>query len=198
MANQCAAMTVDKNRLRGELKKLLKRFSLEDITEKSRDICNHLVATPQYSRASVVMVYLSMPHEVDTTEMVLHAWKQGKTVVAPRIEQQDMHMQPVEITSLETGFGADVSGLRNPLRSVPMPLEDIDLIVAPGLGFDNAGGRLGRGGGYYDRFLGSPELRACIFGAGFGGQVVDVVPMETHDKRMRYLVTERGVVDCGG
>jgi 5-formyltetrahydrofolate cyclo-ligase len=183
--------------MRSKFKRRLEQLSVDDVTEKSRLICNHLIDTPQYIRASVVMAYLSMPQEVDTTDMVLHAWKQGKTVAAPRVEWQDRHMQPVEITSLETGFDVDVSGLRNPLTSVPMPLEDIDIIIAPGLVFDSAGGRLGRGGGYYDRLLSSPELRACIFGVGFGDQVIEVVPMETHDKRMRYIVTEEGVMDCG-
>ncbi len=81
------------------------------------------------------MMYLSLPHELDTSEAILTAWQMGKTVVVPKISWQQRHMIPVEINSLETGFSEEVMGLRNPITGVPVPFEEIDMVVAPGLGF---------------------------------------------------------------
>jgi 5,10-methenyltetrahydrofolate synthetase len=101
----------------------------------SRDACQHLVNTDQFKRASVVMFYLPLPHEIDVTPAILHTWQQGKTVVAPKVSWQQRHMIPVEITSLETGVAIEAAGLRNPITGVPVPPDDIDLVVTPGLAF---------------------------------------------------------------
>jgi 5-formyltetrahydrofolate cyclo-ligase len=132
---------MDKERLRVRLQKCLLEMSEEDRSEKSQKACQNLVSTPQFQGAATVMMYLSLPHEVDTSEAFLHAWQFGKTVVVPKISWQQRHMIPVKISSLETGFSTEVSGLRNPITGVPMPLEEIDLVVAPALGFDRKGTR---------------------------------------------------------
>jgi len=144
---------MDKEQLRSKLQKCLLEMSAEQRREKSRKACRNLVSTPQFQSASTVMMYLSLPHEVDTSEAILHAWQLGKIVAVPKISWQQRHMIPVQINSLETGFSTEVTGLRSPIRGVPTPLEEIDLVVAPLLGFDRKGNRVGRGGCYYDRFF---------------------------------------------
>ena len=105
-------------------------------------------------------------------------------------------MRPVEITSLETELVEDRYGLRAPATSVPAPIEQIDLVVAPGLAFDRHGNRLGRGGAFYDRFLASKQLRADRFAFAFSEQLVDFVPNGEHDQEIDYLITEEGVIKC--
>ena len=151
---------MDKERLRVRLQKSLLEMSEEERSEKSLKACKNLVSTPQFQMASTIMMYLSLPHEVDTTEAVLYSWQQGKTVVMPKVSWQQRHMIPVKINSLETGFSTEASGLRNPITGVPMPIEEIDLVVAPALGFDKEGNRLGRGGAFYDRFFAHKQLTA--------------------------------------
>jgi 5-formyltetrahydrofolate cyclo-ligase len=163
---------------------------------QSRLICDHVQRTERFRRASVVMVYLSLAREADLSATTLHAWQQGKVVAAPKMDWKNKHMLPVEIHSLDQGYTTDVAGLRNPQAGVPVPLEDIDLILVPGLAFDRQGGRLGRGGAYYDRFLATRQLQASVFGIGFTEQVVDTVPMEPHDRRMDVLVTDEGTMEC--
>jgi 5-formyltetrahydrofolate cyclo-ligase len=68
-------------------------------------------------------------------------------------------------------------------------LADLDLVVVPGLGFDEAGGRLGRGGGFYDRFLARPGLKAWKVGVGLDEQVVGPVPRDAWDVGLDALVT---------
>ncbi len=78
----------------------------------------------------------------------------------------------------------------------PMPLEDIEVVVTPGLAFDRKGNRLGRGGAYYDRFLASPGLNATICSLAFAEQMVDEVPVDAHDRAVDFLVTDEGIIKC--
>jgi 5-formyltetrahydrofolate cyclo-ligase len=140
------------------------------------------------------MMFLSLPHEVDTSEAILHAWQLGKAVAVPKISWQQRHMIPVQINSLETGLSTGASGLRNPTAGLPVPFEEIDLVVTPGLGFDKKGNRLGRGGSYYDRFFANEKLKAVRCGFGFTEQLLDSIPVTEHDEPVEVLVTDEGII----
>jgi len=187
---------MDKEQLRLNLQKSLFAIPLEQRIEKSKKACRSLILTEYFQSTSTVMLYLSLPHEADTSDAILCAWQLGKTVVVPKVSWQQRHMIPVEINSLETGFSTDGSGLRNPVTGVPIPFEEIDLVVTPGLGFDRAGHRLGRGGSYYDRFFTNDELTATRCGFGFAEQVVESVPVTRTDVPMDFLVTDKEVIYC--
>ncbi|MHC4644663.1 MAG: 5-formyltetrahydrofolate cyclo-ligase [Planctomycetota bacterium] len=185
---------MDKNEMRRRLQKSLLEMSLERRCEKSRKACRNLISTPQFQKASAVMLYLSLPHEVDTSDAILHAWQLRKTVVVPKISWQQRHMIPVQINSLETGFSTAPSGLRNPTTGRPMPLAEIDLVVTPALAYDGRGNRLGRGGAYYDRFFASERLKAPRCGIAFAEQRIDSVPVTETDVPVDFLVTDEEVV----
>ncbi len=187
---------MDKGQLRLELQKLLLEISAQERAEKSRSACRNLVSTAEFKAASVVMLYLSLPHELDTSEAILSAWQLNKTVAVPKVSWQQRHMIPIQINSLETGFSGGASGLRNPITGVPVPFGQIDLVVAPGLGFDRCGNRLGRGGSYYDRFFASPQLRAARCGLAYSTQVLETVPVTEHDMAVDFLVTDEQVLYC--
>jgi len=185
---------MDKILLRSELQRRLLQMSDEQRSQKSRKACHNLVSTRQFQLASAVMMYLSLPHEADTSEAILHAWQLGKVVAVPKISWQQRHMIPVQINSLETGFSTEVGGLRNPITGVPMPFGEIDLVVTPALGFDRKGNRLGRGGSYYDRFFINDELKAPRCGFAFAEQIVDSVPVAETDVPVDFLVTDEEVI----
>ena len=185
---------MNKLQLRNELKARLLALSVEARSEKSKSACRNLTETTQFQQSAVVMIYLSLPHEVDTSAAILAAWQHGKTVAVPKISWQQRHMIPVIITSLETGFSTEVGGLRNPITGAPMPIEEIGLVVAPGLGFDRKGNRLGRGGSYYDRFFASKDMRAVKCGLAFEEQIIENVPTVEHDVQMDMLVTDDEVL----
>jgi len=188
---------MDKVQLRLEMQKRLVAMTDEQRKNKSRKACKNLISTQEFQNASTIMLYMSLPHELDTTEAILNAWQMGKTVVVPKVSWQQRHMLPVEINSLETGFASEVSGLRNPIMGVPVPFEEIDLVVSPGLAFDRKGNRLGRGGSFYDRFFVNKELRAVKCGLGFSDQVIESVPVIEHDIAVDYLVTDEEVLYFG-
>jgi 5-formyltetrahydrofolate cyclo-ligase len=186
---------MDKRQLRKQLKEKIIKMTDQQRSSKSKLACRNLVDTEQFQKASVVMFYLSLPHEVDTTPSILYAWQQEKTVAVPKVSWQQRHMIPVEITSLESGVASEASRLRNPVTGVPMPIEDIDLVVTPALAYDRKGNRLGRGGAYYDRFFASELLTATRCGLAFSEQMVEDVPMDTHDQKVDYIVTDEEVIE---
>jgi len=186
---------MDKAQLRQQLQSKLLKMTDDLCAEKSKKAFKNLISLPEFQQASVIMMYLAMPNEIDTSDAIFYAWQQKKTVVVPRISWQQRHMIPVEITSLEKGFSTEVAGLRNPIKGQPIPFEDIDLVVAPGLGFDKRGNRLGRGGAYYDRFFANKKLIACKCGFAFSEQMVESVPVQQHDVSVDILVTDEEIMD---
>ncbi|OHB63744.1 MAG: 5-formyltetrahydrofolate cyclo-ligase [Planctomycetes bacterium RBG_13_60_9] len=189
---------MDKVELRRQLRDRLLAMSPQQRKEKSRKACRNLISTEQFQNASIIMMYLSLPHEVDTSEAILHAWQLGKTVAVPKISWQQRHMIPVQITSLETGFSTGAWGLRNPTGGVPIPFGQIDLVVAPALGFDRLGNRLGRGGSFYDRFFANKDVVASRCGLAFAEQVVDSIPITESDEPVHFVVTDEEVICCDG
>lgn len=185
---------MEKESLRQELQKRLLGMTEEQRTAKSKKACRNLISTPQFQNASIVMMYLSLPHEVNTSEAILCAWQMGKIVAVPKISWQQRHMIPVQINSLETEFSTSVSGLRNPVAGAPVPFEEINLVVTPALGFDKKGNRLGRGGSYYDRFFANEKLLAPRCGFAFAEQLIDLIPVTEHDVPMDFLVTDEEVI----
>ena len=187
---------MDKGKLRHELKARLMQMSKEDRISKSKVVCEYVIGSDVFRDASVVMAFLSMPHEVETTLLILASWQQGKTIAVPKVSWEQRHMIPVELTSLETGLQADDKGLRNPTNGNPVPFEEIDLVITPGLGFDKQGNRLGRGGGYYDRFFASHKTSAAHWAVAYSEQMCDAVPHGKNDVPVNAIVTEEGIIIC--
>ena len=140
------------------------------------------------------MLFLSLDYEVDTTQAIEQAWSLGKTVVVPRTYSKQKSMDPVRIESFQDEFSVSTFGVRSPVSQAVVPLDEIDLVVVPGLAFDRHGNRLGHGGGYYDRFLCQSALKARRCGFAFDPQVVPCIPREDHDQAMEFLVTDTQAV----
>jgi 5-formyltetrahydrofolate cyclo-ligase len=185
---------MDKRRLRAELKGRLLGLANGRRVEKSRKACENLISTPQFQHSSIVMIFLSLPHETDTTPAILNAWRNGKTIAVPKVVWQQKYMIPVQIDSLDSGFCVEVAGLKNPTAGGPVRLEEIDLVVVPGLAFDRNGNRLGTGNAYYDKFFEDKNLVATRCGLAFSEQLIDSIPADGHDKPMDLLVTDEEVI----
>ena len=185
---------MDKAQWRRTMLNCLLAIPSEQRDERSRKACQNLVSTKPFQDASTVMMFLSLPHEADTSEAILHAWQLGKVVAVPKVSWEQRHMIPVQINSLETGLSTGASGLRNPVGGAPVPFGEIDMVVTPGLGFDRKGNRLGRGGSYYDRFFANSELKAIRCGLAFAEQIVDSIPVTEHDEPVDMLVTDKEIV----
>ena len=183
-----------KKQLRQRLRSAVEAVLPTDLHARSIRACNLLIQTPEYQRAEIIMVFLSLPNEVDTTPLVLHAWRDRKRVLAPKVSWEQRRMLPIEIRSLsDDDVAHSAMGIREPAQGMPIPVAIIDMVIVPGLGFDLHGNRIGRGRGFYDRFLAHPDWHGIACGLALEEQVVPEVPVTEHDMQVDMLVTDEAV-----
>jgi 5-formyltetrahydrofolate cyclo-ligase len=181
------------------MRKLLADLDPETRHDASAAACVRLAALEAFRHASVVMLYMPLPTELDLTAAAIRCYRQGKTVCVPRVDWKGRDMVPVEISSFDDEvMEIDNHGLRTPREGRPLVPRLIDLVIVPGLAFDTAGNRLGRGGGFYDRFLRRLRRSATTVGFAFDAQIVDAVPADDSDFGMDTIVTDRRVCQTGG
>lgn len=183
----------NKAAVRKHLREMLAAMSEADRHSKSLGACTLVAASPEFAAARVVMLFLSTPAEIDTASLALKSWQAGKTVVVPKVSWDQRRMLPTEITSLNTEMAITGPGVREPIGGKPIPVEFIDLVVVPGLGFSPQGYRIGRGMGFYDRFLAQSEFLGVSCGLGFEEQIVEQLPVLDHDMPLSMLATDRGI-----
>lgn len=174
--------TMDKKELRAQIKVLKKQHTKEQRMEQSERILAKLEQHPDFVKAEKIMLYNALPDEVQTLEF-LKKWHLRKTIILPTVVGDDII--PVEYAK-ETTFAVGDFNILEP-QNEPYTGE-FDLMVVPGVAFDRKGNRLGRGKGYYDRFL-SQHLEVKRIGLCFDFQLVDEVPAEPFDIRMDEVIS---------
>ncbi len=179
-----------KKELRQRLRNILAEIPQEEVETKSLRACHRLFELPEYVSAEVIMVFLSLPGEIDTSSVVLRAWQDCKRVLAPKVSWSQRRMMPVEIRSLTDDLTVSSMGIREPISGIPFPATMIDLVLVPGLGFDEYGHRLGRGRGFYDRYLAHPEFRGVACAMAFEEQMTASVPVGPLDRNVDMLITD--------
>lgn len=187
-----------KRALRAALRQRLMSLTPGELHDRSAAATRRLAETGEFRRAKAVMIFLPLRYEVDACPVALKGWQAGKVVTVPLVSYQQKHMIPVTLRSLDDPMDTDGYGVRTPTTQEPYPIELIDLVVVPGLGFDREGGRIGRGGGFYDRFLSQESFRGVACGLALSDQVIDSVPRHEHDVPLDMLVTDEGVLRFGG
>ncbi|MEE9294373.1 MAG: 5-formyltetrahydrofolate cyclo-ligase [Phycisphaerae bacterium] len=183
-----------KKQLRGRFRELLKSLPAGQIGQRSISAAEMLRECPEYHRARTVFVFLSMPAEIDTTELITRAWADGKRMLAPKMDWERRELRAIEIHSLTKGLVKTKFGIREPDSAVPVAVAEIDLAIIPGLALDKMGNRLGRGGGLYDRFLADADFHGVACALALDEQVIDTVPIEAHDRAVHLLVTDKRVL----
>lgn len=190
--NQAADQS--KLEIRTRMRSMLKAMSADQRHSASVAACNKLIGLEAFNHAAVIMLYLPLANEVDVTHAAVRCFRMGKTVCVPKVDWDRCEMDAVEITSLDDRvLDCDEHGLRSPKICSPIVPITIDLVVVPALAYDPQGNRLGRGGGYYDRFLTKLRSNVTSVGLVFDQQIVDRVPMKPHDMAVDIVVTDRRV-----
>lgn len=138
-----------------------------------------------------VSAFLAMSNEIDLSPLFerLPGWRW----VLPRVEDEgSLTFRDRDVPTETHRFG-----MEQPVDDGPMvPLHELDVFLTPGLAFDNSGGRLGQGGGFYDRVLAARRSDTPAIGVTIEDRVIDRVPMSAHDQPVDWLATEDGVREC--
>lgn len=190
----------DKSLLRAAFTKRREALDPAQRRRLSSAACEHAVRLLQRGDYETVMAYVPFRSELDVRPLIEWCWRQGRVVVVPRCVKADRSMTLHRLGGWDQ-LAAGAYGIMEPdpektpaLPEGAMP----DAVIVPGLAFDRQGGRMGYGGGYYDRFA-QAALRAghagrrLWLGIAFEAQLADEVPMERHDVRLHGVITEEAV-----
>jgi len=180
--------TSEKAEWRLRLRTALKAISpveREEASARARDL---LRQQPAWQRAHAVLFYAATPGELDLFPLLAEALVTGKVVALPQFVGETETYQAVEVSDYQRDCGPGKFGILEPgPHGRPMSLKRLDLVLAPGLGFDLSGRRLGRGQGFYDRLL--AEIGGAKCGVAFDQQVVGHLPAQRHDVSMNFILT---------
>jgi 5-formyltetrahydrofolate cyclo-ligase len=189
-----------KSRLRAAVRRRRNRLSKEDIETKSQQIAKRVLRLRIWQEAEVVLGYCAFDSEVRTDRLLEAALQQGKRVVLPRVNRQDKSLDLYYVLGLDGQWLAPGTwGILEPLphRCEPASPNDLELVLVPGVAFDAVGGRIGYGGGYYDRLLNSlrPDQQRRVVALAFEDQIVEDVPLSFFDFRVPIIVTNRRIIN---
>lgn len=183
---------MSKQNLRQEMRLRKKTYGSEQLSRMSQPIIEALLAHPRLMSAHTILLYASLADEVDTHELINTLLRQGKTLLLPVVV--DDHTMKICRYTHDTNIAHGVFGIMEPQAEAFTDYEQINLALVPGMAFDRHGHRLGRGKGYYDRFL--SQAKDCYkIGVCFPFQLVDEVPTDEHDVRMDEVITQKCAED---
>lgn len=173
-----------KDSLRKRILKLLRDQKEEERLEKSQVIRNKLFASREFKRSKAILFYASVDGEVETFEMMKQAKEMGKQIALPIIIKDRKTLVPSRVENLQEELMTGSYGVKEPKSCYfrPVDFNGIDLVIVPGVAFDKDNHRLGRGAGYYDRFLGKLSKPTPSIGLAFDFQIVNRLPhLAKHD-----------------
>lgn len=173
-------MKLTKQQIRSKILLKLKKQKEENRKRKSRKIKEKLFKIVDFKRAKRVMFYIALDGEVNTEDMIKEAIKLGKVVSMPICRKNRISMRPCRLEGA-TKFKKGLYGVSEPAVKKYISSNDLDLVVVPGVAFDKKGRRLGRGKGYYDRFLKKLPPDISTIGLAFDFQILPSLPVIAHD-----------------
>ena len=184
-----------KEKLRKEIKEKRRKLTKEENRKKSKEVKERLFGLKEYRDAESVLFYVSYDDEVFTHDMIKEALK-DKRVIVPISNKEDCSLS---LSILKNWDDLEISsyGILEPKKDciIEVSIEDVDLIVVPGVAFDTKGNRMGHGKGYYDRLLENKKQIPTI-GLALEFQIIDQIPTEKHDIPLDKIVTEKRIIDC--
>ncbi|MGQ0629095.1 MAG: 5-formyltetrahydrofolate cyclo-ligase [Phycisphaerales bacterium] len=186
-----AEIEADKQALRGQMRAALAAMTDDGRRAGAARACRSIAQSPTWARSSTILAFAPLPFEIDISALVKVAIEGGARVCMPRVDWARGIFEPVRVTDPARDLMPDRHGLLNPAPNLePVPVGELDLALVPGLAFEFTGPRLGRGGGFYDRLLSDPALRAETVGVCFAEQIVAplVIPRAEHDRPVRCVV----------
>jgi 5-formyltetrahydrofolate cyclo-ligase len=171
------------------------RCRLDPLTylQLSGEIQQRLLQSDCFLSAKRLALYSPIRNEVATEQIFMAALRAGKRVFYPRVSGEDLVFAAV---SHLDQFVTGAFGVAEPISDHCVGTADLDLIVVPGVAFSAPGFRLGYGRGYYDRKLESKSSETASLGLAFDLQLCDLLPIEEHDQRLDFIVTETKFISC--
>ncbi|WP_240837108.1 5-formyltetrahydrofolate cyclo-ligase [Acidaminobacter sp. JC074] len=176
--------------IRKESLKRRKSLTKDQVIEKSHTISQTIIEK-DIIKSKNTLIYMDFRNEVMTKELLEYTIEKYGSVLLPRVVGDVLTIH--EIFSLEDMILSEL-GILEPGPENQVAIHTIDLILAPGVAFDEMCYRLGYGGGFYDRLLSNKRKEVPVIALAFETQIIDKVPTEPHDYKMDMVVTENRII----
>lgn len=177
---------MDKKELRKQIRAAKNAVPFYEKCSRSAPIMRQVEELPQFQESQTILLYWSMEDEVQTHDFV-NRWYKEKTLLLPCVDGNDLRLR--QYTGPECLKEGEQFGIGEPTGPEYTTLDNVQMIIVPGVAFDHSGNRMGRGRGFYDRLLKSTP-RAYKVGVAFNFQMVDHVPIEDFDVPMNAVIAE--------
>ena len=184
---------IAKHELRRMLKDRRRQLTPQEQKQAEAAVFSQLTGFEPLNIAQTVMAYIACRGELSLQTAIEHLLMEGKTLLLPRCDEPGI-MTARRVRSMKELVPGAYGLLEPAIDSEIMPPACIDLVLAPGVAFDLDGGRLGQGGGYYDRFL--ERTQALRVGVCHDFALLDHVPQEAHDLLMDFILTPQAMIAC--
>jgi len=187
---------LNKHFLRKRLLNKRNLLSKRTILEKSNRIVDKLIKFDKYQQSEKIMLYIATKSEVQTQRIIESAQKDNKKIYIPLIIQEQHDLTPSLVIDYEKEIALGNLGIYQPKEEFHrlFPPNILDLVIIPGVAFTQQGHRLGRGGGYYDRFLKKLSGQAYSVALAFEMQIIKEIPLEESDMPVDCIITEKRII----
>jgi len=182
-----------KNEMRKQMFLAKQAISNAEMLEQSSQLCDQLEKTDFWSSSKTVLLYSNLNKEISVNQLIERGLKIKKSIALPRYDSNNKNYTACIISALKDLVIGRYNIMEPSIKCPQVDINQLDLVIVPGVAFDHIGGRLGRGGGYYDRFL--KKLNATFCGVCFREQVVHKTPQDSHDIKMDFTMTPDGKLD---
>lgn len=186
----------EKQEMRQKLLKRLLSLTKEEIKRRSKNVEDRLSELPIYRAAKVIMVYYPLQGEVNILDKIRKDMG-SKRFCFPVMDLKAKNLRIFESTDLDRDFIAGPWGVMQPdtKKTKEVDIKEVDLVIVPGLAFDKQKNRLGRGAGFYDRFLRNTILPIKKVGIAFEFQIQENLPINlSHDQKVDIVVSENFIL----
>ena len=187
---------VTKSQIRSDIADALAALSEKEIVEKTKAVEKRLFDFANFLEAKVALMYVNNKNEVATNDILKRTHVYNKIIVLPAYNTETYAMTLMKVDSLEKDLSDGPRGILEPNseRCKVVPIDSIDIAIIPGLAFDEKGGRIGTGNGFFDQFIPKLPITARKVSLAFEDQMVQQIPMESHDKYVDIIITEKRII----
>ncbi|MGB5156105.1 5-formyltetrahydrofolate cyclo-ligase [Desulfobacterium sp. N47] len=189
-------LRVKKLEIRNNISRNFNKLSSNNILKKTQSIEQRLFEFANFVEAKIALLYINSLYEVASNDIINISLNFNKIVVLPSFNRDKNEITLLKIEDLTTDLKLGENNTLEPDAETckPIPIDFVEIAIIPGLAFDEKGGRVGSGDGLYDRLIPKLPPTARKVGLAYESQIIQHVPMESHDKQVDIIITEDRVI----
>lgn len=189
-------MRATKDQIRKDIDLLIKGLSDSEIKEKTKAIEKRLFEFANFLESKIALLYSHGENEVQTDSILKRAYDYNKIVVLPAFDTEQFKVNLLKVDNPEKNLQPGERGAFKPDPDTckAVPIDRIDIAIIPGIAFDEKGGRIGSGRGYYDRLIPELSITTRKVALAFEDQLIPQAPVESHDKHVDIIITDKRII----